>query len=306
MSAEIGRRLLLGLSSAYVAALAADYIYDMADTGEKYKTPPSVENLSLNRINLQVLTVEHWVGIWPKYGDVISQAISSADVVIPEYFPPEYLGLTEGLDNAIARNYNDSNELFFHTADQFKDKQKDVWLVDPAYNNDLIHVRMLATIPQNVASTAALYPLAHKIVDKGIEIMNDEEFDDEPKSSRRKFFAKVLGAATAGALIMPYNDDEDGHLPEYLAEGDFRNVVVAEQLVQLANSGAIPQGANVLLLYPAGHWKFIKQYMQDDVKRAERLGLYKTALGSVFPSLFERRHYPNGVFEQPHQTASIL
>lgn len=89
-------------------------------------------------------------------------------------------------------------------------------------------------------------------------------------------------------------------------EADFRNVVVAEQLIQLSQSGRIPQGKTILLIYPEEHWKQIKKYMQDDEKRLERLRLYKQLLAHEFPSLFLRLHYPNGVYDSSHEKISLI
>jgi len=99
---------------------------------------PLIEGpVAINQMNLYALPIEHDEAHWTLEAAQITQnAITAADIVVPEYFPPEYEHLYADpvVGPTISDYKDDRNYAFEPIKTMLSTGKKDVYVVDPAYS----------------------------------------------------------------------------------------------------------------------------------------------------------------------------
>lgn len=229
--------------------------------------------IRLGQLVLWTLPIEHQRHQWETHKESIEELIKQYSIIIPEYFPPEYKHLRDApiLGHILGKFYDEANYLFEGIASFAHQKRKDVWVVDPAYNEAFL--------------TAGGIELAAPIgLGLGASALRDR------MGTRRQFLATAsVGLAVLIGSLMTLNLLENTKGQGSLSGIDFRRVVIAEQLKHLSKSQIT---GDALLIYPPVHWKVINHYLGNDAELQNRVNIYNR-LREIpqFAPLFQARHY---------------
>jgi len=289
----IGRRNFVKNTAPilYAVGLPPDLSKDQPKRESK-STEHSIEpEIQIGNLLLTPILTEHDNKAWKDHGQEVLDAVQKFDLVIPEYFPPEYNGYFgyNALTRASNEYFKDKNVLFDHLAEYSLTNSKTVIVLDPAYSEASVLLRMKNNLPISIGvGTAAV---------GAIKALNLEESDPSGfkgtvnKISRRTFILAAV-AATTNALIMPL---------KWPQEAELRQVCVAEGLIQLGSM--LPKDTRAAIIYPKGHWKEdawlfqgstkgIYRYLTDETVRKETLeSLAWIKETPVFTSLFQTRKF---------------
>lgn len=232
--------------------------------------------LQVGNLQLYTLPIEHHLDSWNASWEQVIDGIKAFPLIVPEYFPPEYRHLRYSSNPAISlavSSYNDSNYLFDRVAEWCLEENKEVWVLDPAYDETAIALR----------SAGWFTALAHG-ANAGLN----------PLLSRRQFLKGILVLA---AGLSPAT--------EVVLEESFRRTVVSENIRHLGQQ--VPQDTNALLIYPPAHWSSIKDRIIDP--ESNRLfGFYKNFKDNpAFKNLFLARNYvPSGNKWEQKQVVALI
>lgn len=232
-------------------------------------------DFDLGHARVRVVQTEHNTQAWAQFAHALGEAVKGADIVVPEYFPDE-AKFSGWLTKRYVSQNGHLNAAFDGIAALCAGNDgrpgKDVWVLDPAHDGKFAKVGSAGPVLEGasfIAAALSLGDLVGSLASTGYPI-------------GQLLFKRKYG--------LPL-------LEEYL-DNDLRRVAVAQNLVDLCHSDAVPEGANIALIYPKGHWTpahdrpGIEHYLQDAAAREQRLGLYKAVFGT---KLFLPRHYPDGI-----------
>ncbi len=251
----------------------------------------NVESADLNNVHLTTLIVEHGSEPWNLHQSLISELIQQNNVIVPEYFPYEYVENGNSLTRVIAATYKKDNELFDHVIELCKQQQKDVWVLDPAYNLEFGLLRPLSVTTQ-VSAEAIITGVTQKLLvsDEGSQL----DFDDSKRRTlqRIKNSGKwIIGSVLGAELSSSFAGGVAGfaNVFGWSTEAQIRRVIVADLLCKLSTQ--LPEGTNMLMIYPEAHWKDIKSYVEDEAKRSQLLAAVNLIRTPATELWFEGRHY---------------
>ncbi len=253
--------------------------------------------LTLGKLKLYTLSTEHTAQDWQANQALITQIIQKVDLVIPEYFPPEYrywLKTTNPIMQLAVDAYAKANVLFDEVEKLCVQENKELWVVDPAYGSEFVLLRSTLQEPEALAETAAIWYWLRRRLGPIAEGNSLTIF-------RRRFIIALgtfLGINTLMWLLKPdlvisqltSAVDNVRPVPSTLLEQDLRRVVIAEQLWQLGQR--LPSTKQAVTIYPEAHLKIIRYYLTHQRERRIRLQLYQKVFdGGVFSPLFAARNY---------------
>lgn len=255
---------------------------------------PPERSIVRGNLHLTVFPTDHTAGGWENNGQALTSAIAAANIVIPEYFPPEYEGLTSKSSYLRAMDTRD-NRLFHEVARVCVDKRKDVWVLDPAHGAHFIALRYLplALVTGGMAKGA---------VEIGKRLPKPSVEQNIPISRRR--FLEIGGAVAFVAMAeagTPQNTNPVDWLMYQLAHlelGPFENEIrerwVGKFLGDLAIS--LKKPTNALIIYTPSHMENILKHLGDYSDGQDVLGDYKLlAKVPILGEMFQMRSYPKGV-----------
>ncbi len=260
--------------------------------------------LRIGKLNLHPLNIEHDDEAWEQHGEWLQSVVRAFDIIIPEYYPPEYQHLADH-DSLIYRfamqRYVADNRLFMKLAEKLIEQNKELWVVDPAYDEAMIKLRAAITVSVGVANAPLAYKAANSAFTK--RKLPEGEIEDISKTAvTRRELLRLLGWAGIFILVHEIAGSLEGFVDSKklgpttsLSNGierDFRRVLIAEAITQIAEN--LPELQDMLIIYPRAHLERIKFYLENEKIRQEHLQIY-SSLSSVshFESLFYYRHYPD-------------
>lgn len=292
--ASFSRRDFLKVSGAVLgAAVAPRGLEKLGNTEIDVSQEVKVGNLLLTPI-----ITEHTERDWEEHGKEILAKLDQFQIVIPEYFPPEYKHLA---DNPVMEvsGYEQQNKLFEHLADNLLYRDKDVWVVDPAYSEAAVAFRPLANTPAIVAEVGganllvevgAVAALAHTLPKSYKEEGLSREEIQEKEEQRLKSEPFMKGKRLARAIVTPITLMHSSTIEHSPIEADFRELFVAESLTILGRRAEV--GTRAAIVYPQAHWTKIREYLKDDKMREETLKKYIAIKKiPIYTPMFETRHY---------------
>jgi len=255
------------------------------------ETVPAImvaETVKIGKLEIQPLTTKGDQESWEQNRDEVTYAVNQFGLVIPEYFPPEYLHLKSvgyPVLSGIIDVYDQVwTPLYRQVAEVCQKSQKDVLVLDPAHDLSFAYFRgLLKMAPFVAVSAIATVASAHNLHE-----------DLKTQKSSRRSFLKFLG--TSGMIgFMGLN----GGLASSLLgmkvslignEDEFRDSMVAEHLIQLGES---TNSFEALLIYDPIHWKNIQGFVSDEGARRASLRKYAFLRNlPFFESMFDTRFYP--------------
>lgn len=249
--------------------------------------------IKIGNIDLYPYLINHSKEDWEVNGQSLIEAMRRFGLIMPEYFPPEYSGIRDRipiLGRYITDNLDPSDNYLFKKVEEFcKENKKNVYVLDPAYNESFIIFHGILFLPV----TGMLSAVAAK--------MGYELFKQNSNTITRRAFLKGIVAvcsATAatqlsiGALQGPHKIPGPSVVLGNI-EDQFRESQVAQNLIKLGD--LLPAQTEALLIYPPSHWKGIEYYLENADSRRETLGKYRWLRWFGLKSLYEIRHYPEGV-----------
>lgn len=251
----------------------------------------------VGNIQLYALPVSHSRIYGEAYRQVVEKAVSSFKIILPEYFLPEHTGLYRYpvIGEYIKQLNATDNYLFEQVAQLCQEQKKEVWALDPAYNESFIAFRaLLHTHP--IATFLTLSALAgyglyqqyknHRITRKGF-------LEGCFLGSLSAVSAAKAGMIAFGAIVGP-NRVPGLSVALGEIEDRFRQSQVAQHLVDLGK--ILPPQSEALLIYPPWHKHQIEYYRENDDARRDILDRFNGLRRfSIFQPLFQIRHYPEGV-----------
>lgn len=257
------------------------------------KDTPEVEivgGLQIGNLSLTALLTEHREEDWNKNRDLITEKLQPFNVVIPEYFPPEYERLGSGLFSRGMRMYEDENKFFNHLSNYCLQQDKEIRVLDPAYNEAAIALRAIS----NIKVTGPLSLGVNGTVELAIRLFVGQiskKTGTPPKEIFPPAAKGILYALTTGFMhfqSMGYS---------IKLERDLRRVFIATAIVKLGE--ILPENSSAAIIYPPGHWygennePGIINYLQNETLREQTFSQYESIYGKILPlkSLFRTRYY---------------
>lgn len=267
---------------------------DRAAVQELQPTILPIEQVSVSR-NLDVIGIplEHNVGEWQRYETLLKDEIGKVDGVIFEYFPEE---MTDWKQNPLIQQTYDLNlflPFFEKLAEEVKNQNKEVYVLDPAHDNAFVWVR----------------GLPYGLMGAGAGAVGKSLWDGfgTAKISRRQFISKLglgaLGLAAVGSGVVAgpssfYQEKRSNTPTTRFSETDFRRTVIAKGISQMGeqpNTEQTDKKRRVLIVYPPVHWEGIKGLLRDRDnldKKFQGYSLIQNVMSeSQKDSLFSIRRY---------------
>lgn len=190
------------------------------------------------------------------------------------------------------------NYLFREVARLCLEQRKDVWVVDPAYNESFIAFRSLLHAPF----------IGGLLAVSGAMIYDFLEQHQHDRFTRKELLRGALSGTIAlastitatglgiGAVIGPSR--VPGLSPVLgKQEDEFRDNLVPENLIRLGNR--LPAQTDALFIYPPWHLRNIIYSLDHEDHRVQILRRYGWMERiPIFQPLFQIRHYPGGEVNQ--------
>lgn len=217
------------------------------------------KELRLGNLFLTPIITEHDEETWSINGDEILSLISEFPVIIPEYFPPDYeAGISDSplVDFAIDNlsQYNRLNSAFDYIEEFVRNSNKEIWVVDPAYSEAFVKMRLLRNSWMPVLGTTLSSPFAFKAVESVKKIDSSKPIK-AIENILEALFSGSVALAGMGSTVLAYPSD----ITPMGFEQDLRHTFIAEGLEQLGNISSKPTKAATI--YPSGHWYGVSDKM---------------------------------------------
>ncbi len=264
---------LLALSAATLAAtnspIKPDYI-DQNFSGRKTDSEipkPEFIEYPLGNLDLTVILTEHTLAASIKNYASITDELDKHNLIIPEYFPPDYEPEIDELPllrENIKNNYRDKNALFDHIEYYLAKREDDleVRVLDPAYSGSAVLLRLENNWPFAFNTAILDASLIEGVINRHKNVNSNDNFALE------KDFMSLFGGGLAtliGAMITQSST--------YGTETDLRRVFIAQGLKQFGKM--VRPGTKAALIYPSGHWNGdyhnggigIKHFLENDILR---------------------------------------
>lgn len=228
----------------------------------------SVESVELGNVHLTAAPTEHRFGLEDHRAE-LARLIHEADIVIPEYFPPEMMGnktikrALRKLPPSVSSNIDEINRYFDPVAEMVATEGNGrVLVADPAYDERFAAVRFAPLV----------------IASAGLAVLHAGNSIDSDAARLTGTLATLAGTTSFGTRY--YETHFHKELPFQLpSEANLRRYIIAQNLVDFAEKTTDPTSA--LLVYPPAHWNHIRDLIEDDKKRAAGLKRYMTFLNVV-------------------------
>jgi hypothetical protein len=195
---------------------------------------------------VRCMAVEHYQGGYENNWHTIQNEIVRADVVIPEYFPPEFSGSDDPLLKTAGAHYAEVQVLFHKLPMQPQMQAKSVVVLDPYFDRTGIYARVAGYGTAGLFGHAVGYRLREAIQDLTLV-------------SRRDILKGVMRLAGYGSGFL-FGTALGIHETE-LREAEYRRLTVAQRLQLLCQQQNPPR--KTLLIYPPAHIEGIVKVLDD-------------------------------------------
>jgi hypothetical protein len=236
------------------------------------------EPMLLNGLKIQFIGAHHDIGNATQENlDIFRQHMRQATVVVPEYFPLEYISDLEADDlfGMVGRAQYKRSEyaLFEYLDDIAAEEGKDVLMMDPANGKEYM-VEAIGTAKALTAGSLGALAIPALLIAAKIE----GTFD------RRSFIRNAaiisLGSFLLDRLSGRFTDLE-GHSrrvdPSENFSDTLRAACIAEHLIELSRTSQ----DKLVVIYPNQHILRIKRFLEDDKLRTELLQTARTFYGML-------------------------
>lgn len=246
------------------------------------------ETLQIGNLSLTAILVEHGEKDWRSHGQEILNELKPFSLVIPEYFPPEYIHLEENpLMKPGLSFYQKQNVLFDHIANYALINNKEIRVLDPAYS--LLGIAFAYGVSGSKSKREPSPPEIKPTKNEG------QPKDKSLNLKKLLRWGIATGALAGGTTRLAFDKN--------MFEQDLRRVLVAQALIQLGET--LPPETRALIIYPPAHWygrtketpgwdsaTGIKEYLTNNDRRKFALSLYRGLKNKkTFGPLFATRHY---------------
>ncbi len=266
------RNLLQGMAILAAGAVATKIPVNFLEIDAQPNPPEKKDDhfevirKNIGNLNTTVLLTEHDDSATIlNFRKIVPYLNIKKQIIIPEYFPPDYLPAIENsspfIKKRLEHTYKGVNTLF-DTIENYLvlEDGVDIRVIDPAYSNASVLLRLENNWPF-AADTLLIDALLAE------DIVNRQKNSDVKKDKFKHHKSFMEGAAIAlnttfGAVLTQGS--------KYGTETTLRRVFIARALKQLGSQ--VNPDTNATLIYPPGHWHGdafgddlgIKHFLQDD------------------------------------------
>lgn len=225
-----------------------------------------VLNSQIGNLNTTVLLTEHDDQATKlNFRKIVPFLNAKNQIIIPEYFPPDYLPSIEQsspfIRNRLESTYKGVNTLF-NAIEKYLvlENNVDVRVLDPAYSNASIYLRLENNWPFAVDTLLIDSLLAEDLINRQRTISTK---NDKFRNHKSIMEGAAIGLNTLFGAMFTQGSN-------YGTETMLRRVFIAKALKQLGSQ--VEPGTNATLIYPPDHWHGdmltenlgIKHFLEDD------------------------------------------
>src|SRR5258708_3579851 len=226
------------------------------------------ESLKLGNLNITAIIAEHQEERWSEQEAKYREVISKVDVVIPEYFTPEW---ADQRKDPLLVEYVHINDIYCYFSKVEKmvgDDSKRVLVLDPAHDQNFALINLFYAGELGAGTVGAM--TAEKLLNRARNKTNQESMSSK-NLSRRTFLKGLavgsLGLFLGGALDFgSYMYESFTKNPSIIPnEAVFRRDIVSRGISQFEEQQKEP--INVAVIYPETHWRQIKDFFNNPISQ---------------------------------------